>query len=199
MSTANDIRQTFFQECDELLEALDDGLNEIDGAEFDIETVNAVFRAVHSIKGGAAAFGLDALVHFAHQFETVLDAMRSGQLQPTDDSMKVCHRAADHLNDLVAAGRENREPPVESSGDLASRLAALVSEPTATEADAQPGPPLPDAGGSFGFVPLGLDFGPMAANRDPLHSTSCSVLAEHSMPAATMRPCCCENCKHWAR
>lgn len=164
MSTASDIRQTFFQECDELLEALDDGLNEIDegisDSTLDIETVNAVFRAVHSIKGGAAAFGLDALVHFAHQFETVLDAMRSGELHPNEDSMKVCHRAADHLNDLVAAGRENRDLGSDSGGDLAARLAALV------------GAPDEDAGGvegeeSFGFVPLGFSFTPIEVASGP--------------------------------
>ncbi|MFD2854818.1 Hpt domain-containing protein [Seohaeicola zhoushanensis] len=142
MSTANDIRQTFFQECDELLEALDDGLSEIDDgiadATFSIDTVNAVFRAVHSIKGGAAAFGLDALVHFAHQFETVLDAMRSGQLQATEEGMKICHRAADHLNDLVAAGRENRELDAGSGPDIAARLAGLVAMPESAPAPTPP-------------------------------------------------------------
>lgn len=159
MSTANDIRQTFFQECDELLEALDDGLSEIDDgiadATFSIETVNAVFRAVHSIKGGAAAFGLDALVHFAHQFETVLDAMRSGQLQATEEGMKICHRAADHLNDLVAAGRENRELDAGSGPDIAARLAGLVAMPESAPA---PTPPVSGEGG-FGFAPLSLDLG----------------------------------------
>ena len=46
------------------------------------ETVNAVFRAVHSIKGGAGAFGLDDLVSFAHVFETTLDCVRSNKLEP---------------------------------------------------------------------------------------------------------------------
>ena len=164
MSTANDIRQTFFQECDELLEALDDGLNEIDDGisddTFSIDTINAVFRAVHSIKGGAAAFGLDALVHFAHQFETVLDAMRAGDLRPNEESMKVCHRAADHLNDLVAAGRENRTLPGDSGGDLAARLASLVSATS----------PLADAGESeptFDFVPLGVAVSPITIETGP--------------------------------
>ena len=57
------------------------GLLAIENGEADSETVNAVFRAVHSIKGGAGAFGLDALVHFAHVFETTLDEMRAGRLE----------------------------------------------------------------------------------------------------------------------
>ena len=54
----------------------------------DSETVNAVFRAVHSIKGGAGAFKLDRLVRFAHVFETTLDKIRSEQLAPAPAVMK---------------------------------------------------------------------------------------------------------------
>lgn len=182
MSSVNEIRQTFFQECDELLEALDDGLCEIDegvsDASFDIETVNAVFRAVHSIKGGAAAFGLDELVHFAHQFETALDSMRSGTLVPTEDVMRVCHRAADHLNDLVAAGRDGQEVGGPTGADLIEKLGALVGASPASSAStpAQPAmPELPsvpdpaggDDSGAFGFVPLGLDFGAAEQEAGP--------------------------------
>lgn len=187
MSTIDDIRQTFFEECDELLESLDDGLCEIDGgvaSEFiDIETVNSVFRAVHSIKGGAAAFGLEDLVQFAHQFETVLDAMRSNALVPDDEVLKTCHRAADHLNDLVAAGKENREISKENNLDLIDRLAKLVpgSEEETEEVDPQPDAKslkqtdsvdLQDPAGALGFVPLGLDLGlqdtPDSSERDGL-------------------------------
>ena len=76
------ILQTFFQECEEQLAELESGLLAMQNGASDSETVNAVFRAVHSVKGGAGAFGLDNLVRFAHVFETVLDAVRSDQLQP---------------------------------------------------------------------------------------------------------------------
>lgn len=65
MSTLNAIRDTFFEECEDLLEAMVEGITAIDSGTWDKETVNAVFRAVHSIKGGAGAFGLDDLVGFA--------------------------------------------------------------------------------------------------------------------------------------
>ena len=65
-----EIRALFFVECEELLEALQDGLQQIDDGVSDGETINVVFRAVHSIKGGAGAFGLNALVRFAHSFES---------------------------------------------------------------------------------------------------------------------------------
>jgi len=73
MSTPQDpmaeIRASFFIECEELLEALQDGLQTMDDGEDDSETINIVFRAVHSIKGGAGAFGLEPLVRFAHRYE----------------------------------------------------------------------------------------------------------------------------------
>jgi two-component system chemotaxis sensor kinase CheA len=76
------IKGTFFQECDEQLAELESGLLAIEGGERDPERINAVFRAVHSIKGGAGAFALEPLVRFAHVFETALDEMRSGALAP---------------------------------------------------------------------------------------------------------------------
>jgi two-component system chemotaxis response regulator CheY len=76
----------------------------------DIETVHAVFRAVHSIKGGAGAFGLDDLVTFAHLFETVLDEMRGGKMDVAEDVMHVLLRAGDMLSDLVACARDGVAP-----------------------------------------------------------------------------------------
>ena len=71
------IKETFFQECDEQLGELEVGLTAMEEGNSDSETVNAVFRAVHSIKGGAGAFKLNELVNFAHVFETTLDEVRT--------------------------------------------------------------------------------------------------------------------------
>jgi len=106
MDPMAEIRLTFFQECEEQLSALENGLLSMQEGESDSETVNAVFRAVHSIKGGAGAFKLDALVSFAHVFETALDKVRSGGLVPDVDAMKLFLRAADALADLVTASRD---------------------------------------------------------------------------------------------
>ena len=88
MDTMAAIRETFFQECEEQLGELEIGLLAMEEGAADSETVNAVFRAVHSIKGGAGAFKLDRLVRFAHVFETTLDQIRSEQLAPTPAVMK---------------------------------------------------------------------------------------------------------------
>ena len=141
------IKETFFQECEEQLAELETGLLAMEGGDADPETINAVFRAVHSIKGGAGAFGLDALIRFAHVFETALDKMRSGKLAPSDEVVKPMLRAADVLADLVRAAQAG-----EAVGDearvsaLADELAAL--DPDAHEAEAE------EDWGDFAFQPL---------------------------------------------
>ncbi|MCA0432936.1 MAG: chemotaxis protein CheA [Proteobacteria bacterium] len=100
------IRDTFFQECEEQLSALEEGLLEMEDGNTSLDTVNAVFRAVHSIKGGAGAFKLTELVSFAHVFETCLDKIRSQTLQPDPDVIKLLLRSADILADLVTRCRQ---------------------------------------------------------------------------------------------
>lgn len=157
MTSSLDIRQTFFQECEELLEALDDGLTELTEASSeaaDAETVNAIFRAVHSIKGGAAAFGLDDLVKFAHQFETALDEMRSGRLQATEEVTKVLLRSADHLSALVSAARDDSEVKSTVGSDLTEKLAKLSGLSDELPSSASPDHSAVDL--DFGFQPLAL-------------------------------------------
>lgn len=104
-----EIKASFFVECEELLESLQDGLQIMDDGESDNETINVVFRAVHSIKGGAGAFGLDKLVRFAHQFESVLDAVRSGTITADRSSISVFFQSGDILADLVRSARDETD------------------------------------------------------------------------------------------
>ena len=125
-----EIRVTFFQECEEQLAALEAGLMTMEEGDTSSETVNAVFRAVHSVKGGAGAFQLTALVNFAHVFETALDMVRSGLLMPETDVMKLFLRAADVLSDLVAASREGNDIDPASHAGIADEFAALTGSGT---------------------------------------------------------------------
>ena len=100
------IKITFFQECEEQLSELEAGLLAMEQGDSDPETINAVFRAVHSIKGGAGAFSLEPLVRFAHVFETTLDDVRAGKLAATNTVVKVMLQAADVLADHVRAARD---------------------------------------------------------------------------------------------
>ncbi|KAF0182626.1 MAG: two-component system, chemotaxis family, sensor kinase CheA [Alphaproteobacteria bacterium] len=106
MDPMESIKATFFQECEELLADLEAGLLAIQAGAGDEDTINAVFRAVHSVKGGAGAFGMDALVHFAHVFETLLDGVRAGRIAAAPDLLEILLRAADILADHVNAARD---------------------------------------------------------------------------------------------
>ncbi|MCZ4259069.1 chemotaxis protein CheA [Sulfitobacter sp. G21635-S1] len=132
MSEQNDpmaeIRASFFIECEELLESLQDGLQIMDDGADDSETINIVFRAVHSIKGGAGAFGLEFLVRFAHRYETVLDEVRAERLTVTPEALKVFYQAADHLSDLVRISRDNLPAPEERTQALLEALSAFLGD-----------------------------------------------------------------------
>ena len=142
------IKETFFQECEEQLAELESGLLAMEGGETDSETINAVFRAVHSIKGGAGAFSLEALIRFAHVFETALDEMRSGRLAPTSDVLKIMLRAADVLADLVRAARDGEVADETHSQALADELRGLSPDAASDETESE------EDWGDFDFKPL---------------------------------------------
>ena len=126
MSAIDDLRQTFFEESTEGLEAIDSGLAELSESAASEETVNAVFRAIHSIKGGAGVFGFSGLVDFAHVFETVLDQIRHGKLSPSQQVIEVLQKANDTLSDLVTMARAGETPPENFDTDSRSSLSQLI-------------------------------------------------------------------------
>jgi two-component system chemotaxis sensor kinase CheA len=155
MDTMAAIRETFFQECEEQLGELEAGLEAMGEGAADSETVNAVFRAVHSIKGGAGAFKLDRLVRFAHTFETALDLVRSDKLAPTAAVLKTMLRCADVLADLVKAARTDE--PVDEA-----RMESLIDELKSFTNDTREAPDRGESGA--GAEPL--DFQPLMLSID---------------------------------
>lgn len=121
-----EIRASFFIECEELLESLQDGLISMENGDTDSETINVVFRAVHSIKGGAGAFGLDDLVKFAHRFETAMDEVRAGRFTPDSDAIRLFFSCADLLGDLVRAARDDITIPQDKTAPVLNELDRLV-------------------------------------------------------------------------
>lgn len=121
-----EIRASFFIECEELLESLQDGLISMENGDTDSETINVVFRAVHSIKGGAGAFGLDDLVKFAHRFETAMDEVRAGRFTPDSDAIRLFFSCADLLGDLVRAARDDITIPHDTTAPVLNELDRLV-------------------------------------------------------------------------
>jgi len=98
-----DALQTFFVESRELLEDMETALLGVLAEDDPSDSVNAIFRAAHTIKGSAGLFGLDFIVDFAHVAESVLDKVRDGTA-PTDDAMVTLLLACrDHIGSLVEA------------------------------------------------------------------------------------------------
>ncbi len=153
MSSLDQLKQTFFEECSEALEQIEAGLNEIrDGGGSD-DTINAVFRSVHSVKGGAGIFGFDDLVGFAHVVETVLDAMRSGNMTATQDIADLLLTANDILSDLIAMSGAGEAIPPDLGSECRAALEKLLSDNGAEGADGDDGPAPADF--------EGLDFTPV--------------------------------------
>jgi two-component system chemotaxis sensor kinase CheA len=146
MSGFDHLKGTYFEECAELLEAAYGHLAAIDEGRADNETIHAVFRAIHSIKGGGGAFGFDRMVAFAHALESVLDLLRDGRLALSREIALLLLKSTDILGDLVDAARTGTDRP---AGFEAASLAALRREAGgAGTAQATPPPndaPLPAA------------------------------------------------------
>lgn len=129
MSSIEQLKQTFFDECGDLLQQMEQGLTEIRESGPNDDTVNAVFRAVHSIKGGAGIFGFNQLVGFAHVFETVFDAVRSHRLDITAENTDTLLTAGDVLSDLVGMSRAGETPATDFGQECRQALEALMGGP----------------------------------------------------------------------
>ena len=129
-----DYQSLFFEECQELLTDLQEQLDLLSNGEGDDETVNAAFRAVHSVKGGAAAFGFNDLIGFAHIFETVMDLVRSHQISLNEDLTQLLLRSGDLMTILVERAQDGGEPPQDTIERVTAELQEVAGmEPAASE------------------------------------------------------------------
>lgn len=114
MSSGLDLSQfyeTFFDEADELLAQMEQLLLELDVGSPDIEQLNAIFRAAHSIKGGAATFGcFTQLAGTTHLLENLLDAIRRGEMALRTDMIDIFLETKDVLKSQLDAYRASEEP-----------------------------------------------------------------------------------------
>lgn len=97
-------RLIFFDESREQCDALESALLDREQYPANLETYNLLFRTAHTIKGSAGVFGLEALVRFAHVMENVLERLRSGQIQLSDDLITLLLQCNDHLRLLLDTG-----------------------------------------------------------------------------------------------
>ena len=99
--------QTFFEESFEGLDVMEAGLLALQpGAAADLEQINTIFRAAHSIKGGSGTFGFREITDFTHLMETLLDGMREGRMAVTGEAMNTLLESVDCLREMLVAARE---------------------------------------------------------------------------------------------
>lgn len=101
--------QVYFEESFEGLDIMESGLLELAPLSEDIESINTIFRAAHSIKGGGGTFGFQEITDFTHVLETLLDEMRSGKRVVTADAIELLLRAVDYLREMMRC-MQDKEP-----------------------------------------------------------------------------------------
>ncbi|WP_439811545.1 chemotaxis protein CheA [Bordetella bronchiseptica] len=175
MSSGLDLSQfyeTFFDEADELLAQMEQLLLELDVGAPDIEQLNAIFRAAHSIKGGAATFGcFQKLAGTTHLLENLLDAIRRGEMGLRADMVDIFLETKDVLKSQLDAYRASEEPEdavfericavlrqLALEGGQAPATAAPAAAPE-PEPEPEPEPaPQPDAMPAAPGLPLRVRF-----------------------------------------
>lgn len=124
----SDFYQTFFDEADELLADMEKHLLELDFASPDTESLNAIFRAAHSIKGGAGTFGFIVLQETTHILENLLDDARRGELQLSNKIVNLFLESKDIMQDQLDAYKSSQEPDQERFKYICEALRQMAEE-----------------------------------------------------------------------
>ncbi|RPE04630.1 chemotaxis protein CheA [Candidatus Pantoea deserta] len=124
----SDFYQTFFDEADELLADMEKHLLELDSLSPDKDLLNAIFRAAHSIKGGAGTFGFTILQETTHILENLLDEARCGELTLTADIINLFLESKDIMQQQLDAYKSSQEPDAESFHYICEALRKIALE-----------------------------------------------------------------------
>ena len=125
MSTdLSQFQESFFEESAEHLSTIEDGLLQLEQRPQDLDLLNRIFRAAHSIKGNSGMFGFTAVGQFTHKMETLLDKLRNSELSVTVPITDVLLRSTDCLKQLIEAARGGPAPDPEMLQGLEQELAS---------------------------------------------------------------------------
>ena len=118
-------RQVFFEESLEGLEAMESSLLQLEEGTPEEETINTIFRAAHSIKGGGGTFGFQELSSFTHVLESLLDEMRSGLRLVTQEGISLLLQSVDVLRGMLIALQAGTEIDQPRVSEIQTHLEAL--------------------------------------------------------------------------
>ncbi len=156
MSTVDlrQFHQTFFEESLEGLDAMEQALLALENGAGDSELVHTIFRAAHSIKGGAATFGFSDLAAFTHVLESLLDELRGGRRAADAETIELLLQSVDCMRGMLARSRDGGAVADAASESLRERFAAMLGKPVAGSAAGEAGPGLSADGWRIRFRPL---------------------------------------------
>lgn len=117
----------FFEESFEGLDVMESGLLDMDPGAIDDEVINNIFRAAHSIKGGAGTFGFGHISEFTHVMETLLDEMRAGQREMTVDANTVLLKSTDILRAMLEAARDEQDDDQDAIDSMQKELNRILN------------------------------------------------------------------------
>ena len=118
----------FFEECHEGIESMEKGLLELDPENVDPDHINIIFRAAHSIKGGAGTFGFNDIGNFTHVMETILDEMREGKRIPEKETINLLLEGVDCLRHAVNACKSGSNVDIEVMNSVQLRMQSAISD-----------------------------------------------------------------------
>ncbi|WP_291327471.1 chemotaxis protein CheA [Desulfovibrio sp. UCD-KL4C] len=129
--------QVFKEEAFELLGELETSLLELEDLPHDMDLINRVFRALHTIKGSGSMFGFDAIAGFTHHVENVFDLVRNGDLLITKELLTLVLASRDHIYAMLLSS--SGEGEIDKSEDILEGLKHIVdggaSESVSDETD----------------------------------------------------------------
>ncbi len=121
--------EVFFEESFEGLDVMETELLNLVPGEEDLETINTIFRAAHSIKGGSATFGFNSIANFTHVLETLLDQIREGQRNISSEHINLLLKSVDCLRALLHSLKVQEEPDLSQADSLREQFERLLGMP----------------------------------------------------------------------
>ena len=110
--------QVFFEESHEGLDVMESALLGIDLANIDSESINTIFRAAHSIKGGSGTFGFNEIAEFTHVVETLLDLIRSDQFKMETEQVELFLKSVDCIRTMINQLEQEQAVDTQQAGEL---------------------------------------------------------------------------------
>ena len=164
--------EVFFEESFEGLDAMEAELLNLVPGEEDLETINTIFRAAHSIKGGSGTFGFSAVADFTHVLETLLDQIREGSRNLTAEHVNLLLKSVDCLRALLRTLQAEQQPDLTEADELRIKFEEILGMRAASKAPE----PTQEAVSESSFNTYQIDFKPhhhlFKTGNEPLYMIS---------------------------